>query len=276
MIYFKSSKSSSLGLFPILFPTLFPICFLGIFGFRGKFQTKETFPHSGWLELVEIGLEPGSGAKALPLKEWGLQVDIQNTPNLTDFTDPFRSRSFSAVLVPWVKLSRSTDALPPNQFLTLNMTLPKTPSETTAWLFFYARKSLGTWHPRRNVRLLQRTFRHVWVLSGWDGGLHSGSCAANGLVRRRTRRCVGSDGAEYDESYCIGSCEDITLEQNFDYPVRHVWKDGYNNRCEDYRALSFCNETGYGPKWQSWWGRFEDWVSGGPGAGEACAMAISQ
>lgn len=232
----------------------------------------ETFPHSGWLELVEIGLEPGSGAKALPLKEWGLQVDIQNTPNLTDFTDPFRSRSFSAVLVPWVKLSRSTDALPPNQFLTLNMTLPKTPSETTAWLFFYARKSLGTWHPRRNVRLLQRTFRHVWVLSGWDGGLHSGSCAANGLVRRRTRRCVGSDGAEYDESYCIGSCEDITLEQNFDYPVRHVWKDGYNNRCEDYRALSFCNETGYGPKWQSWWGRFEDWVSGGPGAGEACCL----
>eukprot|EP00435_Cladocopium_sp_Y103_P073036 s206_g42.t1 len=226
----------------------------------------ETFPHShSWLELVEIGLEPGSGAKALPLNA-SFKAAVKDTPG----TPPF-----SAVLVPWVKLSRSTDALPPNEFLTLNMTLsPKDPSESTAWLFFYARKSLGTWHPRRNVRLLQRTFRHVWVLSGWDGGLHSGSCAnaTNGLVRHRTRRCVGSDGAEYDESYCIGSCQDITADSSFDYPLRHVWKDGYNNRCEDYRALSFCNETGYGPKWQSWWGRFEDWVSGGPGAGEACCL----
>ena len=34
----------------------------------------------------------------------------------------------------------------------------------------------------------------------------------------------------------------------YDYPVRHSWMDGYNNRCEDYHVLAFCSATGYGPR----------------------------
>ena len=201
-------------------------------------------------------MEPGSGAKALKLDTAWFEHHWS------------KSLPFGVSFVPWVKLTQS-DPVAPKEFLRLNFTL--SPDISFAWLYFYAKKSLGTWHPRRNVRLVQRTFRYAWVLSGWDGGLHSGACA-KGFVRYRTRRCVGSDGMDYDESHCVGGCLDITTEQNFDYPVRKAWKDGYNNRCEDYHTLSFCNTTGYGPNWQSWWGRFEDWVSSGPGAGEACCL----
>eukprot|EP00913_Durusdinium_trenchii_P006588 g6190.t1 len=201
------------------------------------FAVQEAFPSTeGWQGLVQVGLEPGSGAKAL---------------KLSALIPWFQGPPLSVSLVPRLKLSTSPSRLSPKQFLTINIDI--TSALPLDWLFFYAQKRhLGSWHPRRNVRLLPRSFRYVWVLSAWDGGLHSGTCAEfDGVLRRsRTRRCVGSDGEDYNESYCVGSCLDIS--EDFDYPIKHIWKDGYNNRCEDYRALSFCNATGYGPKWQSW------------------------
>ncbi len=216
---------------------------------------QEDFPNNNsWQELVEVGLEPGSGAKALKLNIPFGQNGV---------------RGIGVALLPWVKLSRTSDVVSPNESVILNMSFQPN-ANPFAWLFFYAKKSVGSWHPRRNVRLVQRTFRHSWVLSAWDGGLHNGACA-KGFLRSRKRTCVGSDGVSYDDSYCAGSCSDISLH-TFDYPLKHVWRDGYNNRCEDYRALSFCNETGYGPKWQTWWGTFEDWVSHDYAAGQACCV----
>ena len=109
------------------------------------------------------------------------------------------------------------------------------------------------------------------MLSTWDGGLHSGSCAG-GFVRRRNRTCAGSDGLEYNDSYCVGTCMDLDPVHNWDYPTRHAWSDGYNNGCEDYHALAFCTPTGYGTRWESWWGKFADWTTQGLDAGEACCL----
>ncbi|CAE7853794.1 unnamed protein product [Symbiodinium sp. KB8] len=122
--------------------------------------------------------------------------------------------------------------------------------------------------PTTNLTALEG---HMWILSTWDGGLHSGSCAG-GFVRRRNRTCMGSDGLEYNDSYCVGTCMDLDPVHNWDYPTRHAWSDGYNNRCEDYHALAFCTPTGYGTRWESWWGKFADWTTQGLHAGEACCL----
>ena len=52
----------------------------------------------------------------------------------------------------------------------------------------------------------------------------------------------------YDDSLCIGSCMDKDPMLYWDYPNKRIWKDGYENRCEDYRVLDLCREDGYGSK----------------------------
>ena len=40
------------------------------------------------------------------------------------------------------------------------------------------------------------------------------------LARHRNRSCVGSDGAVYDDSFCVGSCMDLDPEYDYGYPTR--------------------------------------------------------
>ncbi|CAE7201557.1 unnamed protein product, partial [Symbiodinium microadriaticum] len=207
----------------------------------------EEFPTTNLtaLEGIQVGAQPATGAKALSI---GSSL-------------PWSSGAPLAVsLTPWFMLRENGNTvIAPNQ------------SVTISFAFERQEKSIGIWHPRRNVRFTQRLFRHMWILSTWDGGLHSGSCAG-GFVRRRNRTCMGSDGLEYNDSYCVGTCMDLDPVHNWDYPTRHAWSDGYNNRCEDYHALAFCTPTGYGTRWESWWGKFADWTTQGLHAGEACCL----
>ena len=66
----------------------------------------------------------------------------------------------SWLLVFWVCNKPQADARPET----------KTPAEAFerqpdlyGWLLFYAERSIGSWHPRRNVRFSQRLFRHFWA-----------------------------------------------------------------------------------------------------------------
>ncbi|CAE7572455.1 unnamed protein product [Symbiodinium natans] len=218
----------------------------------------EEFPVDNLTALagIQVGVQPATGAKALSV---GASL-------------PWSSGAPLAVsLTPWFMLRENGNTVvAPNQSLTITFAFERQ-ADLAGWLHFYAEKSVGTWHPRRNVRFTQRLFRFMWVLSAWDGGLHSGSCAG-GFVRRRNRTCAGSDGREYNDTYCIGTCMDIDPVQNYDYPVKQSWTDGYNNQCEDYHVLNFCTPTGYGARWQKWWGYFADWTTSGMDAGDACCL----
>ncbi|CAJ1393636.1 unnamed protein product [Effrenium voratum] len=216
----------------------------------------EDFPSNvSAMSQVQVGLQPATGAKALSIG--GLL--------------PWAEGPLAVELTPWVRIKEhGGESVAPNQSLTLELAFERQP-DLYGWLLFYAERSIGSWHPRRNVRFSQRLFRHFWVLGAWDGGMHSGSCAA-GFVRRRNVTCMGNDGKVYDPSFCAGTCMDLDPVYYYDYPERYVWKDGYNNRCEDYRVLDFCRDGSYGSKWQSWWGTFSDWTSSGIGADEACCL----
>lgn len=202
---------------------------------------------------LQVGLQPPTGARALSV-----------AASLPWADGPPLAISFS----PWLRLENKQVAVPPNQSLTVDLVFERQP-DRYGWIFIYAEKSIGSWHPRRNVRFAQRSFRYFWIIGAWDGGMHSGSCAF-GVLRSRSRRCAGSDGGVYDDHFCIGSCMDVDPVLQWDYPVKHTWKDGYGNSCEDYRVLDLCREDGYGSKWQSWWGTFNDWVNSGVDAAAAC------
>lgn len=209
------------------------------------------------LAALQVGLQPATGARALSVQvPWSA-----GAPLAISFT-------------PWLmleNLSSSDYSVAPNQSTTVSLAFERQ-ADLYGWVFFYAERSIGTWHPRRNVRFTQRMFRYYWAISAWDGGMHSGSCAS-GFVRRRNRTCAGSDGEVYDDSFCIGSCMDKDPVLYWDYPQKRVWKDGYNNHCEDYRVLDFCRPDGTtGSKWQSWWGTFNDWVTNGEDASSACCL----
>lgn len=86
---------------------------------------QEDFPsNNSWQKLVEIGLEPGSGAKALKL-------------NI-----PFgqNGRGIGVALLPWVKLSRTSDVVSPNESVKLNMTFQ--PNANPLLGFFSTRKKV--------------------------------------------------------------------------------------------------------------------------------------
>lgn len=216
----------------------------------------EDFPaNASALSQIQVGLQPATGARAL-------SVD-----NLPWSTGPPLAVSFT----PWLMLENLTKySVPPNESVTLGLVFERQ-DDLYGWLFFYAERSIGSWHPRRSVRFTQRVFRYFWILGAWDGGMHSGVCKT-GFVRRRNRTCAGSDGDVYDDSFCLGSCMDKDPVVYWDYPEKRVWKDGYNNECEDYRVLDLCREDGYGSKWQSWWGTFSDWVTAGLDASAACCL----
>lgn len=216
----------------------------------------EDFPaNSTALSQVQVGLQPATGARALSV---GADLPWSSGPPL------------AVSFTPWLMVENKKVEVPPNETLTVDLVFERQ-HDLYGWLFFYAERSIGSWHPRRNVRFTQRVFRYFWSLSAWDGGMHSGVCAT-GFVRRRNRTCFGSDAQVYDDSFCIGSCMDKDPMLYWDYPNKRIWKDGYENRCEDYRVLDLCREDGYGSKWQPWWGSFDDWVTSGLGAGTACCL----
>eukprot|EP00439_Symbiodinium_sp_Y106_P046272 s1619_g5.t2 len=165
----------------------------------------EDFPTqniSSWSSELKLGLEPSSGALALNVSvPWDLGPPL------------------ALSLRPWLLL-RGHSRIPPNESRQLNLSFARE-EDLHAWFFLYAEQSIGSWHPRRNIRVVQRVFRFSWMLGPWDGGLHSGACAV-ATTRHRNRSCVGSDGAQYDDSLCLGSCMDLDPTYGDGYPTRRL------------------------------------------------------
>eukprot|EP00931_Biecheleriopsis_adriatica_P032702 TRINITY_DN19048_c0_g1_i8.p1 TRINITY_DN19048_c0_g1~~TRINITY_DN19048_c0_g1_i8.p1 ORF type:complete len:2058 (-),score=330.35 TRINITY_DN19048_c0_g1_i8:145-6318(-) len=217
----------------------------------------EDFPaDESLLQSFQVGFEPGSGAKSI---------------SVTDL--PWASgAAFALEMTPWVMIRQNANTVvKPNERVTIDMEFLRH-DDLYGWLHFYAAESFGSWWPRRAVRFTQRIFRHFWNVSAWDGGLHNGVCTS-GYIRHRTRTCMGSDGEIYNESLCEGTCLDNDPVIDYNYPVAHSWQDSFYNSCEDYRMMAFCTGSGgFGPKWQNSWGSYQDWVTSGENAGQACCL----
>ncbi|CAJ1330363.1 unnamed protein product [Effrenium voratum] len=215
----------------------------------------EDFPSNvSAMSQVQVGLQPATGAKALSIG--GLL--------------PWAEGPLAVELTPWVRIKESTGVRAWLRISRLPWNSPSSGSRTSTAGFCSTRSGPS------EVGTPGATCASANASSATSGFSAPGTAecilAAAPQVRRRNVTCMGNDGKVYDPSFCAGTCMDLDPVYYYDYPERYVWKDGYNNRCEDYRVLDFCRDGSYGSKWQSWWGTFSDWTSSGIGADEACCL----